>query len=347
MTTHHATYDPEDIESLMRQKTFDELYDDERNFVLQHISDENEYEEIRLTLLAIEFSETPPTETPKPETKTALLEAFKNQRTSKWLGLLHQVNAFAKGLITPSHSLFRYGLIPTMVLLLVFGGNQLLKQQEESNSNMEFASKQNYDLEDIAPTEEIATEEEEEMIVESEVKSEPSPIIESTPDEITSYLESEAPGTNTYTWQVSADSIRPITVTGSVTALTKDRGFGKTIPSSNNALSNINNSFSSTKDDVQFNSKTGGQNFMKEGIRLTHTDKNSELEEESTEFYYNRKQSRESVQIDSTVTFALFDEIDITDYEQLNFDSKSSQPIPLPSVTSEQLKVIEYLYTAF
>ena len=43
----HMPYDPEDIESLMMHKSFDELYPEEREFVLRHVSGPEEYESMR------------------------------------------------------------------------------------------------------------------------------------------------------------------------------------------------------------------------------------------------------------------------------------------------------------
>jgi hypothetical protein len=46
-------YDPEDIESLLLNKSFDELYPEERTFVLKHMENEVEYDSMRQTLLAV------------------------------------------------------------------------------------------------------------------------------------------------------------------------------------------------------------------------------------------------------------------------------------------------------
>lgn len=43
----HVPYDPEDIESLMLHKSFDELYPEEREFVLRHVNGPEEYESMR------------------------------------------------------------------------------------------------------------------------------------------------------------------------------------------------------------------------------------------------------------------------------------------------------------
>ncbi|MBL7942121.1 MAG: hypothetical protein JNM00_05115, partial [Flavobacteriales bacterium] len=53
----HLKYDPEDIESLMRHKRFDELYAEEKEFVLQHLDNKEEYESIRRTLFEIQAAQ--------------------------------------------------------------------------------------------------------------------------------------------------------------------------------------------------------------------------------------------------------------------------------------------------
>jgi hypothetical protein len=46
-------YGPEDLESLLMEKDFASLYPEEREYVLQHMSDEEEYGELRGILLNI------------------------------------------------------------------------------------------------------------------------------------------------------------------------------------------------------------------------------------------------------------------------------------------------------
>jgi len=47
----HFKYDPEDIESLMLHKSFEDLLADEKTFVLKHLTSKAEYEYLRNTLL--------------------------------------------------------------------------------------------------------------------------------------------------------------------------------------------------------------------------------------------------------------------------------------------------------
>ncbi len=53
MTTQKK-YDPEDIESLLQHKSFDELYPEERAFVLNHMDSPEEYASMRQTLLELQ-----------------------------------------------------------------------------------------------------------------------------------------------------------------------------------------------------------------------------------------------------------------------------------------------------
>lgn len=73
-------YDPEDLESLMMNKSFDELLIAERNFALRHVDDAAMYEAMRSTLLAItehtaqHKSNVLP---PSGKRKEALMEAYR------------------------------------------------------------------------------------------------------------------------------------------------------------------------------------------------------------------------------------------------------------------------------
>mgnify|MGYP003380342745 CR=1 FL=1 len=50
-------YDPEDIESLLSERSFDELLEEERAYVLRHLTDRNEYETMRGLLLHMRTSD--------------------------------------------------------------------------------------------------------------------------------------------------------------------------------------------------------------------------------------------------------------------------------------------------
>lgn len=74
-------YDPEDIESLLMHKQFNELFEEEKSFILQHVEGEDEYESLRKTLfelhdaaLASDWLE------PDPSIKMALMQEFAQEK---------------------------------------------------------------------------------------------------------------------------------------------------------------------------------------------------------------------------------------------------------------------------
>ncbi len=83
-------YQPEDIEALLAEKAFNELYDEERAFVLGHLSSAGEYERMREMLLAIRGGaggEDTGSLGPAPRVKRELLEEFgreQRRRRALW-----------------------------------------------------------------------------------------------------------------------------------------------------------------------------------------------------------------------------------------------------------------------
>lgn len=88
-----SKYDPEDLESLMMHKAFDELLPEERAFVLRHISSPSEYEHLR-TLLRTTLSEWQSEDTmPGKNVKQMAMKEFRKQHQEKagwqiWLNTL-------------------------------------------------------------------------------------------------------------------------------------------------------------------------------------------------------------------------------------------------------------------
>ncbi len=70
--TEPGTYGPEDLEYLLANKHFNELYPEEKEYVLQHIENESEYSELRNILLIMEEPEPLDTE-PSPTMKDRLM----------------------------------------------------------------------------------------------------------------------------------------------------------------------------------------------------------------------------------------------------------------------------------
>lgn len=85
-------YDPEDIESLMLFKQFHELYPEEKEFVLRHLENEEEYESMRRVLFEIkEIKSKDGLLKPDAGLKKELLKAFNAEKKSRfaiWLNSL-------------------------------------------------------------------------------------------------------------------------------------------------------------------------------------------------------------------------------------------------------------------
>jgi hypothetical protein len=77
----HLKYDPEDIESLLMHKQYNELFEEERQFVLQHVGGEEEYESLRKTLFELHDSlQRENWLEPDPSIKSALLAEFSSEK---------------------------------------------------------------------------------------------------------------------------------------------------------------------------------------------------------------------------------------------------------------------------
>lgn len=89
------TYQPEDIEVLLNERSFDELLAEEKAFVLQHLSDAAEYERMRRLLQQVrgERSDAAPMD-PDPVIRERVTQVFRDNRQSTWRIWLNSVHAF-------------------------------------------------------------------------------------------------------------------------------------------------------------------------------------------------------------------------------------------------------------
>lgn len=81
----HERYDPEDIESLLSERAFDELLPDERAFVLRHMSGRDEYERMRALLHYVRPDERERgTIEPEDRVRRNVMAAFRAQQQPQW-----------------------------------------------------------------------------------------------------------------------------------------------------------------------------------------------------------------------------------------------------------------------
>lgn len=121
MKTNQHNYQPEDIEALLAEKSFRELYEEEKRFVLEHLSSPQEYEQMRETLLSIrgaagEDQSSGTLHTP-PRVKEELMAAFEKERKKRAVLWWNSVSLGFRNMLRLDLPVMRLAL-GTVVLLL-------------------------------------------------------------------------------------------------------------------------------------------------------------------------------------------------------------------------------------
>lgn len=133
-------YQPEDLERLLRTKEFNGLLPEERAFVLQHVSNEKEFNELKMLLGNIESSEHEMQDPPAAVWKN-LKKEFNAQKPSRfkvWLNILFPPLPKWSGFRTVSFSLVGMAAVVGAVIWFVpsdNNSNQLASVQENSKDN--------------------------------------------------------------------------------------------------------------------------------------------------------------------------------------------------------------------
>ena len=133
------TYQPEDLERLLRTKEFNGLLPEERAFVLQHVSNEKEFNELKMLLGNIESSEHEMQDPPAAVWKN-LKKEFNQQKPSRfkvWLNFLFPPLPKWSGFRTVSFSLAGMAAVVGAVIWFVPSNkntNQLAIVQDNSKN---------------------------------------------------------------------------------------------------------------------------------------------------------------------------------------------------------------------
>ena len=133
-------YQPEDLERLLRTKSFSGLLPEERTFVLQHVSNNDEFNELKMLLGKIESSEHEMQDPPAAVWKN-LKKEFNQQKPSRfkvWLNILFPPLPKWSGFRTVSFSLVGMAAVVGAVIWFVpsdNNSNQLASVQENSKDN--------------------------------------------------------------------------------------------------------------------------------------------------------------------------------------------------------------------
>lgn len=134
------TYQPEDLERLLRTKEFNGLLPEERAFVLQHVSNEKEFNELKMLLGNIESSEHEMQDPPAAVWKN-LKKEFNAQKPSRfkvWLNFLFPPLPKWSSFRTVSFSLVGMAAVVGAVVWFVpseYNSNQFASVQDNSKNN--------------------------------------------------------------------------------------------------------------------------------------------------------------------------------------------------------------------
>lgn len=134
------TYQPEDLERLLRTKEFNGLLPEERAFVLQHVSNEKEFNELKMLLGNIESSEHEMQDPPAAVWKN-LKKEFNQQKPSRfkvWLNILFPPLPKWSGFRTVSFSLVGMAAVVGAIVWFVpseKNSQQLAMVQDNSNNS--------------------------------------------------------------------------------------------------------------------------------------------------------------------------------------------------------------------
>ena len=142
------TYQPEDLERLLRTKEFNGLLPEERAFVLQHVSNEKEFNELKMLLGNIESSEHEMQDPPAAVWKN-LKKEFNQQKPSRfkvWLNILFPPLPKWSGFRTVSFSLVGMAAVVGAVIWFVPKENNNVALNNSSNQlNEEKSTNSNQD----------------------------------------------------------------------------------------------------------------------------------------------------------------------------------------------------------
>jgi hypothetical protein len=134
------TYQPEDLERLLRTKEFNGLLPEERAFVLQHVSNEKEFNELKMLLGSIESSEHEMQDPPASVWKN-LKKEFNQQKPSRfkvWLNFLFPPLPKWSGFRTVSFSLVGMAAVVGAIIWFIPSdktSNQLAIIQDNPKNN--------------------------------------------------------------------------------------------------------------------------------------------------------------------------------------------------------------------
>lgn len=111
-------YEPEDIEQLLIERPYDELLEEERAFVLRHLSGRDEYEAMRALLLKVHDDDGADPIDAEPSVRAHVMNVFRSEQRPQWRIWLNSAQVFL--LPKQASAMWRPALALGSVALVVF-----------------------------------------------------------------------------------------------------------------------------------------------------------------------------------------------------------------------------------
>jgi hypothetical protein len=146
-------YDPEDIESLLLHKQFNELYPEEKEFVLRHIENQDEYESLRKTLFEVHNSSNDSDWLePDHSLKRDLMAEFSREKRGRFFVWLNAL--FSMPTVSDIPWFRRPAFQVAMVSVLLFTGGLFWYNAQKNETTMAEVKDNNHHIEptETAPT---------------------------------------------------------------------------------------------------------------------------------------------------------------------------------------------------
>jgi hypothetical protein len=143
-------YDPEDIESLLQERSFDELLEEERAYVLRHLSGREEYEQMRALLRHVREDDRQRGPIVADDAiRNNVMQAFRAQQQPQWRVWLNSIG----GIFTPGdgYAMWRPALALGMLVVLFGIGFWLINGPLAGPTNEELAEVRRQKAEEPLP----------------------------------------------------------------------------------------------------------------------------------------------------------------------------------------------------
>jgi hypothetical protein len=120
-------YDPEDIERLLQERSFDQLLEEERAYVLRHLESRDEYEAMRALLHQVRDDDQPAVQA-DADAREKVMRAYRQEHRPQWQIWLNSIAALLRPQEGMAMPFLRPAIAIASLALLVTAGVWVMKQ---------------------------------------------------------------------------------------------------------------------------------------------------------------------------------------------------------------------------